>query len=147
MANKRIAIMLTLTVAVALIYFAIPRQNKDTNNPSKTGGSGNVTEIGGAEFEKSVLQSKGAVLVDFWAPWCGPCRQMAPIVDGIADENAGKLSVYKVNVDDNQPLAREYGIDSIPTLIVFKDGKMVDKQVGLPSQEEVVQWVKNTAGI
>ena len=147
MANKRIAIMITLTVAVALIYAAIPKHTGNTSNTSNTGGSSNVTAINGADFEKYVLQGKGAVLVDFWAPWCGPCRQMAPIVEEIAAANSAKLSVYKVNVDDNQPLARQYGIDSIPTLIVFKDGKLVDKQVGLSSQEEIVQWVKNTAGI
>jgi len=144
MVNNRIAIIIISAVVVVLIIAAMPRHTGDQANTSNPGV---VMPLNGADFDKYVLQSKGVVLVDFWATWCGPCRQMAPIVDGIATANAGKISVYKVNVDDNQPLAREYGIDSIPTLIVFREGKMVDKQVGLSSHEEVVQWVKNTAGI
>ncbi len=78
----------------------------------------------------SIVNDGLPVLVDFWAPWCGPCRSLSPIVDEVADELAGKLAVVKCNVDDNQDLAMKYGVMSIPTLIVFKNGEEIDRSVG-----------------
>ncbi|HAN46522.1 MAG TPA: thioredoxin [Cyanobacteria bacterium UBA8156] len=83
-----------------------------------------------ASFETDVLQSEVPVLVDFWAPWCGPCRMVAPVVDEIAEQYAGKLKVVKLNTDDNPNVASQFGIRSIPTLMIFKGGNKVDVVVG-----------------
>lgn len=82
------------------------------------------------EFESKVLQSDVPVLVDFWAEWCGPCKAIGPTIDQIATEYAGKAKVYKVNVDEEGELAMQYGVMSIPALLVFKGGKMVDQWIG-----------------
>ncbi|MDD3840657.1 MAG: thioredoxin [Clostridia bacterium] len=90
----------------------------------------NVIELTGINFDEEVINSDQPVLVDFWAPWCGPCRMVGPIVDEIADQYVGKAKVGKVNVDEQKNLAMEYQVMSIPTLILFKDGKPVNKAVG-----------------
>jgi thioredoxin 1 len=92
----------------------------------------NVTD---AAFEKTVLGNTLPVIVDFWAPWCGPCRMVAPTLEKIAKEYAGKLVVAKVNTDENQEWAGKYGVKGIPTMLMLKDGKIVHRQVGaLPEQ-------------
>lgn len=83
-----------------------------------------------ASFEDEVLKSKVPVLVDFWAVWCGPCKMVAPVLTKLSEKHAGKLTVGKVNVDEQMELAEKYNISSIPTLILFKDGKVVDQIVG-----------------
>ena len=92
-------------------------------------------------FEQEVLQSELPVLVDFWATWCGPCRMIAPAVEEIANERAGTLKVGKVNVDDEGPLAMQFGIQSIPTLLLFKDGKLIDSAVGYRTKEQLDAWL------
>ena len=83
-----------------------------------------------SEFEKVVLQSTLPVVVDFWAPWCGPCRMVAPILDKIAKENDGKLVIAKVNTDENNQWAMQYGVQGIPTMLFISNGELVHKQVG-----------------
>lgn len=90
----------------------------------------NVKTITAQNFQQEVLQSDQPVLIDFWAPWCGPCKMMGPVIDNVARENEGKIAVGKVNVDENQSLAAEYGIRGIPTMAIFKEGQEVKRIVG-----------------
>ena len=83
-----------------------------------------------ATFEKDVLQAKGVVIVDFFAPWCGPCKMMAPVIEKLAEEYDGKAVIGKLNIDENQDIATKLGIQSIPIFIMFKNGQAVDKVVG-----------------
>ena len=93
----------------------------------------NITK---AEFEREVMLSEGLTLVDFWASWCGPCRMVSPIIDQLSEEYAGKVNVCKVNVDEESALASEYAVVSIPTIIIFKNGKPVEKVVGVRSFDD-----------
>ncbi len=91
----------------------------------------NLCELSDRNFKAEVLKSRLPTLVDFWAPWCGPCRAVGPIVEQLAAERASSVKVAKLNVDEGPRLAAAYGIDSIPTLMIFKDGKVVDRFVGV----------------
>jgi thioredoxin 1 len=92
---------------------------------------GKIAELSDANFEQEVLQASEPVLVDFWAPWCGPCRQITPVIEQLADENLGSAKVLKVNIDDNPQTAQQLNVMSIPTLIVFKDGQEARRFVGV----------------
>ncbi|MFH1689925.1 MAG: thioredoxin [Candidatus Eisenbacteria bacterium] len=96
-----------------------------------------------ANFEAEVLKSNVLVLVDFWAPWCGPCRLVGPILEELADENTGKLKVVKVNVDENSALSQRYEIKGIPTMMFFKGGEQVDMTVGAAMKDRIQEKIDN----
>lgn len=94
-------------------------------------------EVNGNNFKQEVLESSIPVLVDFWASWCMPCRMLTPTIEKLAEENQGKLKVCKLNTDENQNISAQYGIQGIPTLIIFKEGKEVGRTVGVMSKEKL----------
>jgi len=101
--------------------------------------SNNVLEFTEQNWEGEVLKSAEPVLVDFWAPWCAPCRQIAPTIEALAQDFTGKMKVGKLNVDDNSGVAAQYGIRSIPTVLVFKAGRVVEQRIGLASRDELTR--------
>jgi thioredoxin 1 len=100
-----------------------------------------VGKVSDADFESEVLKATGAVVVDFWAEWCGPCRSIAPALEEIAGSLDGKVKIVKLNVDENPQTATKYGVMSIPTLMIFKNGEMASRQVGAAPKQKLEAWI------
>ena len=100
-------------------------------------------EITDSNFEETVLKSDKPVMVDFWAAWCGPCRMVGPIIDELSEEYEGKAIIGKVDIDSNQQYAAQFGVRNIPTVLVFKDGELVDRKVGVSSKNDYAQAIDN----
>jgi thioredoxin 1 len=100
-----------------------------------------VDKVSDATFETEVLKSPETVVVDFWAEWCGPCRMIAPALDEISVSMQGKVKIVKLNVDENPATASKYGIMSIPTLMIFKNGELASRQVGAAPKQKLEQWI------
>jgi thioredoxin 1 len=103
--------------------------------------SNSIQHLGGSQFHQAIGNSSTPVLVDFWADWCGPCKAIAPVLDSLADDLAGKVTIAKVNVDQNPEIASELGIRGIPTLFLFKDGKKVAQHVGAASYAQLKKFI------
>ncbi len=106
---------------------------------------GNVVELNDENFQSEVLESSEPVLVDFWRAWCGPCRQIAPVVEELAGENSGTVKVVKINIDESPATPQEYGVSSIPTLMVFKGGQVVQRLVGVQPKNRLQRPVLDAA--
>ena len=104
--------------------------------------SNGVLEVSNDNFESEVVNSEKPVLVDFWAEWCGPCKQIAPVVEEIAGEHSDKLKVCKMDVDANRETAVQFGIRSIPTLLIFKNGKVAGSQIGAISKQQLLEFIQ-----
>ncbi len=107
---------------------------------------GAVAEVSDANFANDVVESAEPVLVDFWAPWCGPCRAIAPMVEELAAENAGSLKVVKVNIDESPKAAQDYGVSSIPTIMVFKGGEVIERFVGVQPKNRLQEAIDAAKG-
>lgn len=105
----------------------------------------NIMELTEHSFEQEVLQAGGPVLVDFYAPWCGPCKMLAPLLDQLAAELAGRVKFTKLNVDDAPEVAARYEITGVPTLMLYRDGQVLDQVVGLTSPRALKQWLAQAA--
>lgn len=103
-----------------------------------------TTAVTDQSFETDVLGAEGAVLVDFWAEWCGPCKQIGPALEEIAVEMSGSLTVAKVNIDDNPQIPTRYGVRGIPTLILFKDGEVASVKVGALPKSKILEWINDS---
>ena len=102
-----------------------------------------TTKVTDSSFKQDVLQASEPVVVDLWAEWCGPCRMIAPALEEIAGEMKGKVKVVKLNIDENPNTTTEYGVQSIPTLLLFKDGKVASKKVGAAPKGELQRWISS----
>ena len=100
-----------------------------------------------SNFEKDVIESNLPAIVDFWAEWCGPCKQIGPILEEISNEKIDLINIYKLNIDENPEIPQKYGVRGIPTLMLFKDGKLLDTKVGSLPKNSINEWIDNTLNV
>ena len=105
----------------------------------------NVKTATDANFQAEVLDSSTPALIDFWAEWCGPCKALSPVIDELADENVGKLNVFKLNVDDNPEVAAKFGVRGIPTLLIIKNGEVAEQAVGVKPKADLQSMINKVA--
>jgi thioredoxin 1 len=132
---------LTLPAAVpkfAALVAASPMSRCNTEGVIMT-----TTKISDASFETDVLKASGPVLVDFWAEWCGPCKMIAPTLEELASNMSGKVTVAKMNIDENPATPKKYGVRGIPTLMVFKDGQVAATKIGALPKNKLIEWVES----
>jgi thioredoxin 1 len=122
---------------IAVLFYSV--SGCGGNSTAMNQSTANVKHITDAEFNAEVMQATLPVVADFYATWCGPCRQLSPVVDALADQYAGKIKFVKVNVDESPKLAQQFQVEAIPTLLFFKDGKLADTSVGLLSKKDLIQ--------
>lgn len=135
-------------VASALFFMAGCGQSSPTAQaPAESGahGPGKALHLTEATFVPEIKKHKGVAMLDFWATWCGPCKVIAPAVEELAGEMAGKAKIAKVDVDQNPNLAKEFKIDSIPCLVLIKDGREIDRKIGVTSKADLKAWIENAA--
>lgn len=108
--------------------------------------SANITNLNAANFDAEVKQATLPVLVDFWAPWCGPCKMVAPLLDELAVEMAGQIKIAKVNADENQEIVQQFGIRGIPTLMLFRNGEVLKTKVGALNKTQLTSFIQDTLG-
>ena len=102
-----------------------------------------ILEVNDNEFEEKVLKSTNPVLCDFWAEWCGPCKQIGPILEEISEEKKETIKILKLNIDENPETPQKYGVRGIPTLMMFRDGKLIDTKVGSLPKSSLIEWINN----
>jgi thioredoxin 1 len=135
MTNRRIAVIMALFIVLSAGYLILQRYNTHVRN---------TTSDATKEFDQNVLQSNDTILVYFWASWCSSCKKTSPVIQKISEEYAGRISIYKVNVDNNQALTTQYGVQNIPTFIIFKQGRILDRLSGFNYKQTLTKWIDKT---